>query len=169
MIHHKKLYISQIDINSWFLSVFESSEVKTANFVAMLVSFHPWCLCGDVSWSWLTNKCNGRLWWHQWHWWTVLTDHSNDDTVWLSAQRFFDWNKYFLLPTYSHVLFKLPFNLLFHNLLHKNYFYFSLSNWAQWYSYHSKYGNNSHQSSLCKFKRYIHLSFINSKFHDDFS
>ena len=90
MIHHKKLYISQIDINSWFLSVFESSEVKTANFVAMLVSFHPWCLCGDVSWSWLTNKCNGRLWWHQWHWWTVLTDHSNDDTVWLSAaQRFF--------------------------------------------------------------------------------
>ena len=90
MIHHKKLYISQIDINSWFLSVFESSEVKTANFVAMLVSFHPWCLCGDVSWSWLTNKCNGRLWWHQWHWWTVLTDHSNDDTVWLSAaKRFF--------------------------------------------------------------------------------
>ena len=90
MIHHKKLYISQIDINSWFLSVFESSEVKTANFVAMLVSFHPWCLCGDVSWSWLTNKCNGRLWWHQWHWWTVLTDHSNDDTLWLSAaQRFF--------------------------------------------------------------------------------
>ena len=99
MIHHKKLYISQIDINSWFLSVFESSEVKTANFVAMLVSFHPWCLCGDVSWSWLTNKCNGRLWWHQWHWWTVLTDHSNDDTVWLSAaQRFFLAENTFFYP-----------------------------------------------------------------------